>query len=76
MLTIQVPGPGLFSGIPSGRWVAVSRDQKKVLGTGRTIDQALRKAEANGEKHPFIARVPNRNLALILPARILPARTP
>jgi hypothetical protein len=50
MPTIQVLRPGLFSGIPSGRWVAVLRDQKKVLGTGRTMDQALRKAEANPRK--------------------------
>ena len=70
MLTVQVPAPGLLSGIPSGRWVAVSQDQKKVVGTGRTVKEALRKAEANGEKQAFITRIPNKNLALILPARI------
>jgi hypothetical protein len=65
MPAIQTPNAVLFSDIQPGRWVAISKDQRKVIGTGRTMKEAVRKAEANGEKQPFITRVPLKNSALI-----------
>ena len=56
----------LLAGIRPGTWVAISEDQQKVLGTGRTLREALRRAKEKGEKDPFILRVPVRNRALIL----------
>ena len=55
----------LLAGVRLGTWVAISQDQKRVAGTGRTLKAALRKAKKNGEKRPFILRVP-KNAALIL----------
>ena len=65
MPAIQIPNAALFSGIEPGRWVAISRDQKKLVGTGRTMKEAVRKAEAADEKQQFVTRVPTQNLALI-----------
>jgi hypothetical protein len=56
----------LLRGIAPGTWVAISRDQERVVGTGETIDEAIEHAQQNGEKTPFIIRVPLENDALIV----------
>jgi Family of unknown function (DUF5678) len=62
---IQTLNEELLKGIARGTWVAISRDQKRVVGTGETIDEALRHSLQNGEETPFIIRVPLENDALI-----------
>ena len=66
MPAIEVLNETLLAHIRPGTWVAISEDQQKVVGTGRTVDEALRQAEENGEKNPFILRIRVRNHALIL----------
>ena len=66
MPAIKIPKAELFSGIPPGSWVAISRNQERVLATGRTLEAALRRARDQGEKKPFIIRVPAKPTALIL----------
>ena len=66
MPAIQTLNEELLKGIAPGTWVAISRDQKRVAGTGKTIDEAIRHAQQNGEKTPFIIRVPRENDALIV----------
>jgi Family of unknown function (DUF5678) len=57
----------LLAGIAPGTWVAISPDQERVVATGATIEEAVRKAKDSGEKkQPFIIRVPVENSALIL----------
>ena len=66
MPAIKIPNAALFSGIRPGQWVAISRNQERVLATGRTLKAALRKAKDEGENKPFIIRIPAKPTALIL----------
>lgn len=65
MPAIETLNEDLLKGIVPGTWVAISRDQKRVVGTGETIDAAVKQAQQIGEKTPFIIRVPLENDALI-----------
>ena len=65
MPAIETLNEDLLKGIAPGTWVAISRDQKRVAGTGETIDEAVKQAQQIGEKTPFIIRVPLENDALI-----------
>ncbi len=65
MPAIETLNEELLKGIAPGTWVAISRDQKRVVGTGETIDEAVKQAQQIGEKTPFIIRVPFENDALI-----------
>lgn len=56
----------LVKGFPPGTWVAVSHDQERIVGSGQTIDEALKKAKESGEGEPFMIRVPVESSALIL----------
>ncbi len=44
----------------SGQWVALKTDRRTVVGTGRSVDQALRSARKNGVEHPVITRMPKQ----------------
>lgn len=66
MPAIKTLDESLLVGIHAGTWVAISRDQETIVGTGRTINEALAEAKENGEENPFIIRVPEKNCALIL----------
>ena len=49
-----------------GEWVALSHDEKAVLGHGRTIDEALQGAKERGEEHPILIKSPDQYTALLL----------
>jgi len=49
-----------------GEWVALSKDEKEVLGHGRTIDEALQGARERGEDHPILIKSPDQYSALLL----------
>ena len=49
-----------------GKWVTLTKDEKTVLGSGDTIDEALKKAEEQGELLPFLIKVPDQSTAAIL----------
>ena len=66
MPAIKTLDKKLLVGIAPGTWVAISHDQEKVVGTGRSMDEALQKARENGEEKAFIIRVPVENSGLIL----------
>ena len=42
-----------------GKWVTLTRDEKTVLGSGDTMDQALNEATHKGESNPFLIKVPD-----------------
>lgn len=40
------------------QWVALSMDYKKVLGAGKTLEQAKKMADKTGEKYTFYKNTP------------------
>ena len=66
MPEVKVLSDKLLAGLPPGMWVAISEDQERVVGTGTTIEEALREAREKGEKKPSIIGVPVDRSALIL----------
>ena len=44
-----------------GEWVALTHDEKKVLGHGKSIDAALAGAKRAGESKPFLMKVPDKH---------------
>lgn len=49
-----------------GKWVALSHDEKSVVGVGTTIDEALDEAKARGEQRPIIIKSPDKYSAALL----------
>ena len=49
-----------------GKWVTLTRDEKAVLGSGDTIDEALKAAEEKGELLPFLIKVPDESTSAFL----------
>jgi hypothetical protein len=66
MPDVKVLNPKLLEGLSPGTWAAISEDQERVVGTGATIEEALRQAKEKGEKKPSIIGVPVDGSALIL----------
>lgn len=66
MPAIKLPSEELLSEIPPGTWVAISQDQDRIISTGHSLDEVLGKAAEQGERDPFIIRIPEKSSALIL----------
>lgn len=50
-----------------GEWVALSQDEKQVLGHGKTIEEALGGAKrVPGEGLPFLIKVPDEQVGFVL----------
>jgi hypothetical protein len=49
-----------------GEWVALSSDEKNVLGHGDTIDQALQQAKEKAEERPVLIKSPDQHTAFLL----------
>lgn len=45
--------------VSPGTWVAFSADESRVVGQGKTYDEAVKAAEEAGELDPVITRVPS-----------------
>jgi hypothetical protein len=43
---------------PPGAWVALSRDETKLLGTGDTMMAASLQAQLKGERYPVLIKMP------------------
>lgn len=50
----------------SDEWVALSEDQTKVVGQGKTLHEALAQARKNGCQNPTVTRVPEHYSAYVL----------
>lgn len=46
------------------KWVALSEDQKQVLGSGKTLKEAEREAEKKSKKYIFL-KVPSFNQSYV-----------
>ena len=49
-----------------GKWVTLSHDEKRVVGFGLTIDEALAGAKKNGEERPVLIKSPDKFSAAFL----------
>lgn len=49
-----------------GYFVALSHNRKKVLGKGRTPEEALKEANKKGFKDPILTRIPYENRSYLL----------
>ena len=47
-------------------WVALSEDQTRVVGRGRTLHEALSEAKKNGCSNPTLTKVPKHYGAYVL----------
>jgi hypothetical protein len=50
----------LLMNVPKGEWAAISHDQERLVAHSVELQEALRKAHADGEKDPYMTRVPSR----------------
>lgn len=48
-----------------GLWVALLDDEKTVVGSGESLEKALKEANKNGHKHPIIMRMPTEILPYV-----------
>ena len=51
---------------PLDSWIALSADETRLVGVGKTLEEALREAEKNGENDPLILKTPPEWLPLAL----------
>ena len=56
----------LLADIPKGAWVALSKDQERVIAYAADLEEALRKAKEAGEDDPIITRVPEVETATLI----------
>ena len=50
----------------ANKWIAISPDETKVVGSGKTIRNALSEARKKGIKNPILTKVPKRALGYLL----------
>ena len=48
----------LLAGVPKGAWVALSKDEERVIAYAAELQEALQKAKEAGENDPIVTRVP------------------
>lgn len=48
----------LLVGIPKGAWVALSKDEERVVAFAAELQDAIHKAKEAGEDSPVVVRVP------------------
>lgn len=52
------PRVTLLLNAPPDSWIALAEDETRIVGTGRTFEEAARKAEAEGIAEPLIIKIP------------------
>ncbi len=56
----------LLVGIPKGAWVALSKDEDKVIAYAAELQEAIKKAKELGENDPVVVRVPESDGSTLL----------
>jgi hypothetical protein len=49
---------GILRDAPPGAWVALSRDETRILGTGNSMRAAALQAQLHGEHNPVLIKMP------------------
>ena len=64
MTYVKNPSPNLARLVSryKGQWVALTQDEKRILGHGASIDRALEMASLAGEATPFLLKVPPKGV--------------
>jgi Family of unknown function (DUF5678) len=50
-----------------GLWVALKEDEQTVVGSGKTLEEALEEASHNGYDEPIVTRMPHELMTFISP---------
>lgn len=56
----------LLADVPKSAWVALSKDQDRVIAYAAELEEVLRKAKEAGESDPIITRVPEVETATLI----------
>ncbi len=48
----------LLADVPRGAWVALSKDEERVIAYAAELQEVLQKAKEAGENDPIVTRVP------------------
>ena len=56
----------LLAGVPKGAWVALSKDEERVIAYAAELQEALQKAKEAGENDPIVTRVPESGAKTLL----------
>ena len=48
-----------------GLWVALAKDEKTVLGAGKTAREAIRQSQIKSDEMPFLMRVPEKLVSYV-----------
>jgi len=48
----------LLAGVPKGAWVALSKDEERLIAYGAELQDVIQKAKDAGENDPIVTRVP------------------
>ena len=48
----------LLAAVPKGAWVALSKDEERVIAYAAELQEVLQKAKEAGENDPIVTRVP------------------
>lgn len=56
----------LLANIPKGAWVALSKNEERVVAYAAELPDAIAKAKAAGETEPVVIRVPENGAGLLL----------
>jgi hypothetical protein len=43
---------------PAGEWIALSKADNHIVGTGKTVEEALQKARQSGDGDPVLMKIP------------------
>jgi len=49
----------------AGLWIAWNREATRIVASGRTLDDAIRAAEAAGEEEPSFEKLPKANVRIV-----------
>lgn len=56
----------LLVGVPKGAWVALSKDEERLIAFAAELPDAIQKAKDAGENDPVVIRVPESDNATLI----------
>jgi len=56
----------LLIGVPKGAWVALSRDEERMVAYAAELQEVLDKAKGAGESEPVVIRVPEAEASALI----------
>ena len=56
----------MLAGVPQGAWVALSKDEDRVVAYSAELQDVLQKAKEAGESDPVITRVPEADSSTLI----------